>query len=273
MHNVEASEVNHQENYNTLEEDDYLFTVNSDNRSISKPMFLVNLNRVPTRMLGDSGASVNVIDEPAFHKIKPSPSLQKPDMNLFPYGPKQKPIPLLGMFTGTFVAGTDTATAKVYVARGSYGTLLCHHTADMLNLIKINKEAVVANVVTDETTQTIVEEFKDRFEGLGKVKGVQIQLHLNPDITPVIQPHRRIPFHLRQKVKEELQHLEEMDVIERVTQPSSWVWPLVVAPKPKNPNAVRLCVNMRRTNEAVLRECHIMPTVDDVINVNSTAQS
>ena len=266
MHNVEASDVNHQENYNTLEEDDYLFTVNSDNRSISKPMFLVNLNGVPTRMLGDSGASVNVIDEPAFHKIKPSPSLQKPDMNLFPYGPKQKPISLLGMFTGTFVAGTDTATDKVYVARGSYGTLLCHRTADMLNLIKINKEAVVANVVTDETTQTIVEEFKDRFQGLGKVKGVRVQLHLNPDIKPVIQPHRRIPFHLRQKVKEELQHLEEMDVIERVTQPSSWVSPLVVAPKPKNPNAVRLCVDMRRTNEAVLRERHVMPTVDDVIN-------
>ena len=30
----------------------------------------------------------------------------------------------------------------------------------------------------------------------------------------MIQPHRRIPFHLRQKVKDELQHLEDMDVIE-----------------------------------------------------------
>ena len=86
---------------------------------------------------------------------------------------------------GTFVAGMDTATDKVYVARGSYGTLLCHRTAHMLNLIKINKEAVVANFVTGETTQTIVEEFKDSFEGLGKMKGVQVQLHLNPEITPV----------------------------------------------------------------------------------------
>ena len=98
------------------------------------------------------------------------------------------------------------------------------------------------------------------------MKGVQVQLHLNPDITPVTQPHCRIPFHLRQKVKEELQHLKERDVIERVNQPSSWVSPLVVAPKPKNPNDVCLCVDMRRTNEAVLRECHVMPTVYDVIN-------
>ena len=43
VYNVEASDVNHQENYNTQEEDDYLFRVNSDNRSILKPMFLVNL--------------------------------------------------------------------------------------------------------------------------------------------------------------------------------------------------------------------------------------
>ena len=122
-------------------------------------------------------------------------------------------------------------------------------TISTANLIKINKEPVIANVVTDETTQTIFKEFKDRFEGLGKVNGVHVQFHPNLEITPVVQPHC-------QKVKEELQHLEEMDVIETVTQPTSWVSPLVVVPKLQNPNAVCLCFDMRRTDEAVLRERH-----------------
>ena len=33
----------------------------------------------------------------------------------------------------------------------------------------------------------------------------QVQIHLNPDVTPVI--------HLHQNAKDELQHLEDMDVI------------------------------------------------------------
>ena len=143
---------------------------------------------------------------------------------------------------------------------------MSHHTAEKLNLIKINKKAVIANLVTNSNAELIAEEFSDRFEGLGKLTKVQVKIHLNPDVTPVIQPHRRTPFHLRQKVKDELQHLEDMDVIERVTQPTSWVSPLVAAPKPKNADAVRLCVDMRCVNKAVLRERHVMPTVDDIIS-------
>ena len=224
-------------------------------------MLLVQLNGVPTKMLGDSGASVNVIDEPTLQTLTP-----KPDMNLYAYGSKEKALPLFGMFVGTIATEQFTHTTKVYVAQGSYGTLMSHSTAEKLNLIKINKKAVIANLVTNSNAELIAEEFADRFEGLGRLTKVQVKIHLNSDVTPVIQPHRRIPFHLRHKVKDELQHLEDMDVIERVTQPTSWVSPLVAAPNPNNADAVRLCVDMRCVNKAVLRERHVMPTVDDIIS-------
>ena len=51
-------------------------------------MFLVQLNGVPTKMLGDSGASVNVIDEPTLETLAPKPDMQPPDMNLYAYGSK-----------------------------------------------------------------------------------------------------------------------------------------------------------------------------------------
>ena len=287
LHNLDVTEVDNHE-------DDYLYTVDPRKITNSKPMFLVQLNGVPTKMLGDSGASVNVIDEPTLETISPKPDMQPPDMNLYEYGSKEKALPLLGMFVGTIATEQFTHTTKVYVARGSYGTLMSHHTAEKLNLIKINKKAVISNVVTNSNAESIVGEFSERFEGLGKLAKVkveihlnpdvtpviqveihlnpdvtpvtQVQIHLNPDATPVIQPHRRIPFHPLQNDKHELQHLEDRDVIERVTQPKSWVSSLVAAPKPNNADAVHLGVDMRSVNNAVPSKQDVMPTVDDIIS-------
>ena len=91
-------------------------------------------------MLGDSGASVNVIDEPTLETLAPTPYMQPPDMNLYTYGSKEKALPLLGMLVGTIATEQFTHTTKRYVARGSYGTLMNHHTAEKLNLIKSNKK-------------------------------------------------------------------------------------------------------------------------------------
>ena len=259
VHNIET----HQ-NYDDQEED-FVFTVNSE-RNSDKPFFSVKINGTPVKMLGDSGAPVNIIDEMALQKLSPPPDLQNPDMSLFPYGPKDKPLELLGMFAAKLTSGEKTDHAKIYVAKGNHGALLGKRSAENLELIKINQEALVANVGSSTDTTTIIAEFKDLFGGLGKLKDHQVKLHIDPDIQPVTQPHRRIPFHLRQKVEEEIKRLEDLDVIEIVDGPTPWVSPIVAAPKPKDPTAVRLCVDMRMANSAISRERHLTPTIDDIIH-------
>ncbi|VDI32041.1 Hypothetical predicted protein [Mytilus galloprovincialis] len=54
-----------------------------------------------------------------------------------------------------------------------------------------------------------------------------------------------------------------MDVIERVEGPTEWVSPLVVVPKRNS--EIRICVDMRRANEAVKRSRHPIPTVDEIL--------
>ncbi|KAJ8001173.1 hypothetical protein DPEC_G00188530 [Dallia pectoralis] len=98
------------------------------------------------------------------------------------------------------------------------------------------------------------------------LKDFQVKLHINTDIQPTCQPHRRVPFHIRQKVEEELKRLVNDDVIETVTGPTPWVSPIVTPPKPKDPDMVRICVDMRQANTAIQRERHITPTMDDVIH-------
>ena len=103
------------------------------------------------------------------------------------------------------------------------------------------------------------------FTGIGKLANYQVKIHVGEKVQPVAQPNRRIPFHLRKKVEEELHNLENKGVIERVEGPTPWVSPIVAVPKPKNPEKVRICVDMRMPNTAIRRERHITPTIDDII--------
>lgn len=81
-------------------------------------------------------------------------------------------------------------------------------------------------------------------------------------IKPVIQPLRRIPYQIRGKVENKI--LESYDIIEKVDEPSDWVSQVVVVPK-HNGN-IRLCVDMRRANEAFIQERCAIPTIDDILS-------
>ena len=101
---------------------------------------------------------------------------------------------------------------------------------------------------------------------MGKLKDVEIDLHIDPNLRPVQQPHRRIPFHVRKDVEKELKIMVDNDLIEEVYGGATpWVSAIVVAPKSKSPNEVRICVDMREPNRAINRTRYLIPTVDDII--------
>ena len=56
-----------------------------------------------------------------------------------------------------------------------------------------------------------------------------------------------------------------MDVTEKVDGPTPWVSNLVVAPKPNNPKEIRLCVDIRKANQAIKRERHVTLTIGDIM--------
>ena len=102
------------------------------------------------------------------------------------------------------------------------------------------------------------------FSGVGKLKNFQLKLHVNKDVKPVAQPARRLPFSLRDQVDKKLDELLKEDIIEEVPSgPTKWVSPLVVVPKPDGD--VLVCVDMRRVNEAIEREGHPVPTIEEVL--------
>ena len=53
------------------------------------------------------------------------------------------------------------------------------------------------------------------FEGLGKLKGLEVDLHIDETISPVAQRYRRVPFYQRQMVEQDLNNLLDNDIIEQ----------------------------------------------------------
>jgi len=63
-------------------------------------------------------------------------------------------------------------------------------------------------------------------------------------------------------VEEKIKELVDLDIIEPVQGLTPWVNPVVVVPKPARD--IRLCIDMRRANEAIRRARHPIPTVDEI---------
>ena len=102
--------------------------------------------------------------------------------------------------------------------------------------------------------KNIFQKYKSRFEGLGKLKDFQLNIPIHPCVEPVVQSMRRVPFSLRDKLEKKLNEQVDLDVIEKAEGPTPWISPVVVVPKPNGD--LRLCVDMRQANGAIVRERH-----------------
>ena len=128
----------------------------------------------------------------------------------------------------------------------------------------------VSNAISKEAKQSedtshvkeLVEEYKDRFEGIGKLKDIQVDLKVDPDLKPVAQTLCRQPFSVQEKMGKEIQHVLDQDIIEKVNEPTGWVSPQVVTPK-KDQSQIRLKVDMRVANQAPSNTSQTHPAPHD----------
>ena len=134
-----------------------------------------------------------------------------------------------------------------------------------LHLNKISTPTQSSTLVTnDDNLNKRIAKHSSVFQGLGKLKDFAVKLNIDENIVPVAEPQRRAPFHIREKVKIAIEKLLEDEIIEKVpdTQATPWISPIVAVPK--GDDSVRICVDMRKANQAIQRVRHPIPTVDDV---------
>jgi len=87
------------------------------------------------------------------------------------------------------------------------------------------------------------------------------EIQMRGDVTPVSQRPYPIPQAKIEKVKEEVQAMLDLDVIEESNSP--WSSPYVMVPKPDG--TTRFCVNVKKVNSFSKFDAHPMPRIEVII--------
>ena len=229
-----------------------------------KATILVKVNNVSVNFHVDSGSSVNIVNELTHNKL--DIPLKKTHKKLYAYG-STVPLPLLGCFDGNIDTGDKTSVETFYVIKGTerLDNLLGLSSSVALGILNIVNSVSSAKeeISSKESVDAILDEYEDIFHGIGKLKDVKVKLHIDESVKPVAQKHRRVPFHLRSKVDDELDRLLKAGVIEPVSEATDWVSPVVIVPK-RDSDDIRLCVDMTQPNKAIKRIRHVIPTLDEI---------
>lgn len=106
--------------------------------------------------------------------------------------------------------------------------ILGSHTIQEMDLIKVQQHNILAIEANPVTQEVLLKDYPDVFQGTGKLEG-QYNLEVGEDVQPVIQPPRRVPVALKEKLKQELEKLQRLGIIKKLTEPTPWVSSLVTA--------------------------------------------
>ena len=98
-------------------------------------------------------------------------------------------------------------------------------------------------------------------EGVGRLDG-EYNIQVDSSVPPVQHPPRRVQVALHEKLHATLNQLVKQDIIAQVTEPTPWVSSMVVVPK--KDGSLRLCLDPKDLNRAVLREHYPLPVIEDV---------
>ena len=194
----------------------------------------------------DTGADVNILPYRSYQKYFEHKTIFPAKAIL--QGADGSKLPVLGYINCKLYYMDSKVDAMLYVVKASCA-LLSRDTSIALGIVKLVGS---------------VEKFPQLFKGLGTMSQ-PYHIELKPNATPfAVRTPRRMSLPLMPRVKQELQRLQDLNIIRPVDEPTEWCAPIVPVPK-RNGQEVRICVDFRKLNEAVKRELHMLPSVDQVL--------
>ena len=244
---------------NDAEDDDFAFMIGTVDQTEGTVSIRVGGAEL-CKVLIDSGATCNLIDRATWNELKEKHikcHSERTTKKIYSYASKSA-LQTVGKFTAFVEIPGRKVEAEFIVIEKKGQSILGKKTATELGLLRVGMPEQVNHVSVDE----IVGKYPQLFQGVGKLKDFEVKLHINPEVQPVAQKVRKIPYAVRDKVEVEINSLLVQGIIQPAQGPTPWVSPVVVVPKE---SGVRLCVDMRQANEAIIRERHPIPTVDEVL--------
>lgn len=117
--------------------------------------------------------------------------------------------------------------------------------------------------VQSNSTPKFVSEYEDIFQGLGCLPG-RYEIKLKSNAVPVVHAPRKLPFAIKDTVKNKLNEMEQQGIIAKVEGPTDWVSSMVIAKKSNGD--LRICLDPKELNEYIKREHFRLPTLDEIVS-------
>jgi len=151
---------------------------------------------------------------------------------------------------------------KFYVSDAPGTAILGYPSTQMLQLVTMHcsvseghPHSAIASV--DQLCNT----YPDRFDTIGNFDK-PYHIVLRADANPVVHAPRKCPVQMRDEIKSEIDRMEQSGVIRSVTQPTEWVSSLTY-PRKRN-GQLRICLDPKDLNQAIMRNHHKTPTVEEI---------
>jgi len=181
-----------------------------------------------------TGAQANIMSIEIFNKINLDFNSIGKQSNVKLMAFNSNKISTLGKSTIKCFYKQKYYLIEFYIVDFSCNTILGLETCNNLKLIHR------INVINNSKEISILDEYEDLFKGLGCLP-ITYHIYLDANIQPKIDPPRRVPFKIYDKLESELDDMVKMKVIEKVDAPTSWVNSIVIVKK-KN-NKLRICLD------------------------------
>lgn len=215
----------------------------------------------------DTGAQGNLLPMRTYEKILKVATLptRTSSMRLSTYSGEK--IPHIGTVTLDCrkESTSDLTPIEFYVTNSPGPVIFGLPTCVKLGLVTMNC-SIMKNA---DGIEDLSLKYPDRFQGIGQLKG-KYKLTLKDDVQPIIHPPRRAPIQLRDQIRAELQRMTDLEVIKPMEEPTDWVSSITYVKK--KDGSLRICLDPRDLNCALMRAAHPIPTTEEVTYKLMTAK-
>ena len=250
-------------------EGESVFTVHATTgQQIKRKLFAsLTVGRSDVKCQLDCGATVNILPESiAREALGHSLKIRPAEATLLMYDRSE--LKTVGMTTITVInpRTKEKFVLDFYVTKSHQIPILGAEACQLMNYLTVNAENVLGldyiNKSTSLDMKAILVKYGDLFEGYGKLPGL-LHLVTDPTVPPVRMPLRKLPFPIKERVRHTLDSMVSNGIIVQETEPSEWISALLAVAK--NNGDIRICIDPKPLNKALLRNHYMMPTIEDVL--------
>ena len=220
-----------------------------------------------TDMLVDTGSGASIIPLQTYMEHFKKSKLGPPTVRLQTYSKHR--LPVLGRLEATVTYQNRSATGFFNVVEAGtplIGLDLCEALDIEIKggrLVEPSRKPVMDCAAISQEEPSTPSMGHEVENGIGHAKNFVHKVQIRSEVRPVRQKLRRLPVSVRQAVTTELRDLENQGIIEKIDS-SEWVSPIVVTSR-KN-GKIRVCVDMREPNKAVVPDSHPLPLIEDLLS-------